>query len=84
MEALLTTINDAIEMKKEMHLTINADIISVMIHTIPDAVDVGDNQIIIYFGDEMADIQTENITYDDQFEEYYCNGTGCGYIISFD
>ena len=84
MEALLATINNAIEEAKEMHLTINTDIISVIIHTIPDAVDVGNNQIIVYYGEEMADISMDRITYDPEFEEYYCNGTGCSFIISFD
>ena len=77
---LITTINNAIDNGTELVLSMCPDPLrghdnAITTSFIPDAIDVGENGIIVYAKGDIYSLDTTRVIYDEVEEVYACIGT---------
>lgn len=63
-----------------MELGINTGL---SITIVPESIDDGDDNCIIYFDGGIYNLKIDDVVYDEQEDEYICVSDGCCIIMSF-
>ena len=71
-EAMVAMIQDAIERCERIGMTVETGKFSMSIQIMPDAVDVGATDLIIYAGDDVYEIDTEHVIKTNGEDTFYC------------
>lgn len=79
---LLATINNTIDNSELLFMEIHAGSIGASISFVPDYVDEGSTNIVIYSEDNIYTIDTTDISWDEMEEKFVCGNKNCIVYIS--
>ena len=71
-ERFIATINDAIDNNKELVVSLESGTNAISVNIIPHAMDDGEKEIIVYSDKGILTIDTKNIQYVSELDEFVC------------